>query len=74
MTYTSIPTAILVMAAWNLAAWAPECYLLLCAQRFSAVLRSAPHGLTSLLVCVCICCLTQLCALFRFSSILEIAV
>lgn len=40
MTYTSISTAILAITAWNLAAWAPECYLLLCARRFSAVLRS----------------------------------
>ncbi len=41
MTYTSISTAILAIAAWNLAAWAPECYLLVCAQRASALLRSA---------------------------------
>ena len=39
MTYTSISTAILAIAAWNLAAWVPECYLLVCAQRASAVLR-----------------------------------
>ena len=41
MTYTSTLTAILAIAAWNLAAWAPECYLLLCAQKASAALRSA---------------------------------
>jgi hypothetical protein len=40
MTYTTISTAILAIAAWNLAAWVPECYLLVCAQRASAVLRS----------------------------------
>ncbi len=40
MTYTNTSTAILAIAAWNLAAWVPECYLLVCAQRASAVLRS----------------------------------
>ena len=53
MTYTTISTAILAITAWNVAAWAPECYLLMCAQRFSAVLRSASHGLKLCLVCVC---------------------
>lgn len=55
MTYTTISTAILAITAWNVAAWAPECYLLMCAQRFSAVLRSASHGLQLRLVCVCNC-------------------
>ncbi len=41
MTYTSITTAIVAIAAWNLAAWAPECYMLVCAQRASLLLRSA---------------------------------
>ncbi|KAL3161599.1 hypothetical protein ABBQ32_010458 [Trebouxia sp. C0010 RCD-2024] len=41
MTYTSISTAIVAIAAWNLAACVPECYLLVCAQRASAVLRAA---------------------------------
>ncbi len=40
MTYTSISTAILAIAAWNLMAWVPECCLLVCAQHASAVLRS----------------------------------
>ena len=63
MTYTNISTAILAITAWNVTAWAPECYLLQCAQRFSAVLRSAPHSLTSYLICVCSCRLAQLWAL-----------
>ncbi|KAL3139042.1 hypothetical protein ABBQ32_005843 [Trebouxia sp. C0010 RCD-2024] len=58
MTYTSISTAILVITAWNLAAWAPECYLLLCAHRLSSVLRQPKQssskqeqtGFTSLLL------------------------
>lgn len=41
MTYTSMTTAVLAIVAWNLAAWAPECYLLVCAQRASPLLRSA---------------------------------
>ena len=39
MTYTSTFTAILAITSWNLAAWAPECYLLLCAQQVSSALR-----------------------------------
>ena len=39
MTYTSPLTAVLAIAAWNMAAWAPECYLLLCARNASAALR-----------------------------------
>ena len=38
MTYTSPLTAVLAIAAWNMAAWAPECYLLLCARNASAAL------------------------------------
>ncbi|KAL0018471.1 hypothetical protein WJX77_004008 [Trebouxia sp. C0004] len=40
MTYTSITTAVVAIAAWNLAAWAPECYMLVCAQRASLLLRT----------------------------------
>lgn len=39
MTYTSTSTAVLAIAAWNLAVWAPECYLLAQAQQASSALR-----------------------------------
>lgn len=43
MTYTGITTSILVISAWNLIAWLPECYLLVCAQHAFPTLRYGPH-------------------------------
>ena len=52
MTYGSTSTAIVAIAAWNLAAWVPECYLLICAQRSSVALRLATAMCMQHLACL----------------------